>query len=151
MWISLDTKPLHWPAPCPQAACYPFYRKRVLRFVDVPSLSHSEPSTSWRVVGKEIKLDLLVPSSRQNKPYQTVAIRELGAHAIALEHLEYLLADSMDAVAIGKSQLVPVRVPMASQILLAQTGSVTTSTSNIFCKIQQGFGSGSLSGRMFGI
>lgn len=86
-----------------------------LRFVDVPGLKHAEPSTSWRVVGKEIKLDLLVPSNRQHKPYQTVAIHELGAHAIALEHLDYLLAESMDAIAIGKSQLVPVRVPMPAR------------------------------------
>jgi hypothetical protein len=86
-----------------------------LKFVDVPSLSHHEPATSWRVVGKEIKLDLLVPSNRQHKPYQTVAIPELGAHATALEFLDYLLAESMEAIAIGKSQLVPVRVPMPAR------------------------------------
>lgn len=102
-------------SPMPAGGLLSLLQETGLRFVDVPSLSHSEPSTSWRVVGKEIKLDLLVPSSRQNKPYQTVAIRELGAHAIALEHLEYLLAESMDAVAIGKSQLVPVRVPMPAR------------------------------------
>lgn len=82
-----------------------------LRFVDVPGLKHADPSTSWRVVGKEIKLDLLVPSNRQYPPYQAVPIPELGAHATALEHLDYLLAETMVAVAIGKSQLVPVRVP----------------------------------------
>ncbi len=83
-----------------------------LKFVDVPSLNPREPATSWRVVGKEIKLDLLAPSSRQHKPYQSVTIPELGAHATALEFLDYLLVESMEAIAIGKSQLVPVRVPM---------------------------------------
>jgi hypothetical protein len=101
--------------PMPTGGLLTLLQGTGLRFVDVPGLSHSEPSTSWRVVGKEIKLDLLVPSSRQHKPYQAVAIRELGAHAIALEHLDYLLADCMDAVAIGKSQLVPVRVPMPAR------------------------------------
>lgn len=102
-------------SPMPTGGLLELLQKTGLRFVDVPGLSHSEPSTSWRVVGKEIKLDLLVPSSRQHKPYKAVAIRELGAHATALEHLDYLLEDSMDAVAIGKSQLVPVRVPMPAR------------------------------------
>jgi hypothetical protein len=102
-------------SPMPTGGLLSLLQETGLRFVDVPSLSHSEPSTSWRVVGKEIKLDLLVPSNRQHKPYQTVAIRELGAHAIALEHLDYLLADCMDAIAIGKSQLVPVRAPMPAR------------------------------------
>lgn len=88
-----------------------------LRFVEVPGLKYSDPSTSWRVVGKEIKLDLLVPSNRQHSPYQTVSVPALGAHAIALEHLDYLLAETMEAVAIGKSQLVPVRVPTPARFL----------------------------------
>lgn len=102
-------------SPMPAGGLLSLLQETGLRFVDVPGLNHSEPSTSWRVVGKEIKLDLLVPSSRLHKPYQTVAIRELGAHAVALEHLDYLLADSTDAIAIGKSQLVPVRVPMPAR------------------------------------
>ncbi len=82
-----------------------------LKFIEVPALGHATPSSSWRVVGREIKLDLLVAASRQHMPYQTVAIPGLAAHAIALEYLDYLLVDTIDAVAIGKSQLVPVRVP----------------------------------------
>jgi hypothetical protein len=88
-----------------------------LRFVEVPGLKYSDPSTSWRVVGKEIKLDLLVPISRQHPPYESVSIPELGAHATALQYLDYLLAETMEAVAIGKSQLVPVRVPTPARFL----------------------------------
>lgn len=82
-----------------------------LRFVEVPGLGRSDPATSWRVVGREIKLDLLVPARGRIAPFSNVEVPELGAYATALPFLDYLLAETMDAVAIGKSQLVPVRVP----------------------------------------
>ena len=104
-------------SPLPDGGLLALLQETGLRFVDVPGLKHSDPSTSWRVVGKEIKLDLLVPSNRLHAPYQIVPIPELGAHATALEHLDYLLADTTEAVAIGKSQLVPVRVPTPARFL----------------------------------
>lgn len=82
-----------------------------LNFVEVPGLSRNEPATSWRVVGKEVKLDLLVPSRGKIIPYTSVSVPELGAYATALPYLDYLVAETSDAVAIGKSQLIPVRVP----------------------------------------
>lgn len=104
-------------SPLPAGGLPALLQETGLRFVAVPGLGHTEPSTSWRVVGKEIKLDLLVPCSRQYPAYQTVPVPELGAHATALAHMDYLLAESMEAVVIGKSQLVPVRVPMPARFL----------------------------------
>lgn len=88
-----------------------------LRFIEVPGFKRSEPSSSWRVIGKEIKLDLLVPAKGKHKAYSTVAVPELGAHATALEYLDYLMEESMEALVIGKSQLIPVRVPAAARFV----------------------------------
>lgn len=101
--------------PMPTGGLQELLQKTGFRFIDVPGLRHNEPSTSWRVIGKEIKIDLLAPSQRSAKAHSAVAIPELGAHATVLPHLDYLVSDGMDAVVIGKSQLVPVRVPLPAR------------------------------------
>jgi len=98
-------------SPFPSGGMLALLKQTGLRFVEVPNLTHQEASSSWRVMGKEIKLDLLVPAKGKQKPYSTVAVRELGAHATALEYLDYLMEETLEAIVVGKSQLIPVRVP----------------------------------------
>lgn len=98
-------------SPLPSGGMLELLKGTGLKFIEVPGLARNEPATSWRVVGKEIKLDLLVPAKGDIAPYASVEVPELGAHATALPYLDYLLAETTEAVAIGKSQLIPVRVP----------------------------------------
>ncbi|MDB5806237.1 MAG: hypothetical protein JWN73_3559 [Betaproteobacteria bacterium] len=86
-----------------------------LKFVEIPGLRHNEPSASWRVVGREIKLDLLVSARSEKDAHGLVPLPALGAHASALQSLDFLLPEAAPAMVVGKSQLVPVRVPAATR------------------------------------
>ncbi len=87
-----------------------------LPFHEVPTLKRGGPSTSFKVRGRKLKVDLLVPA--RGKPYQAVAVAELGAHAMGLPYLEYLLKDTVSSVLIGRDRIVPVTVPHAGWFCL---------------------------------
>jgi hypothetical protein len=70
------------------------------------------------VAGRDLIVDLLVPASVRQKPFVPRRVAELGAHATALPFLSFLLEESCVALAIGKSRLVPVRVPDAARFCL---------------------------------
>jgi len=59
-----------------------------LPFNEVPRLKRGEPATSFKVRGRQLKVDLLVPTN--NAPYKAIRIPELGAHATGLPFLAYL-------------------------------------------------------------
>jgi hypothetical protein len=80
-----------------------------LPFVEVPSLRRTEPPTSFKVRGQKLKVDLLVPA--RGEPYRSVAVPVLGAHAIGLPCLDYLLHEPVRSIAIGKDRLMPVALP----------------------------------------
>jgi hypothetical protein len=82
-----------------------------LPFHEVPTLKRGGPSTSFKVRGRKLKVDLLMPT--RGKPYVPIAVPELGAHALGLPYLEYLLKDTSAAVLIGRDRMVPVTVPHA--------------------------------------
>ncbi len=84
-----------------------------LPFHEVPQLKRNEPATSFKVRGKKLKVDLLVPS--KGEPYQPVPVRELGAHATGLPHLQFLLGEPMQSVLLGRDRIVPVIVPHAGR------------------------------------
>ena len=80
-----------------------------LPFHEVPQLKRKEPPTSFKVRGKKLKVDLLVPA--KGEPFKTVAVRELGAHATGLPHLKFLLEKTTQSVLLGRERIVPVTVP----------------------------------------
>lgn len=80
-----------------------------LPFHEVPTLKRGAPSTSFKVRGRKLKVDLLVPTRRA--PYKAVPIPELGAHAMGLPYLEYLLKAPISSVLIGRDRIVPITVP----------------------------------------
>ena len=87
-------------------------QKTGLRFAPVMGLERPPgPPTSYKVVGKDLKVDLLVPSRLKTKPYATVSVKELGAHATSLPFLQYLTDAPSDTLVIGRDHLIPVRVP----------------------------------------
>ena len=80
-----------------------------LPFHPVPQLERKAPPTSFKVRGKKLKVDLLVPA--KGVPFAAVAVPELGAHATGLPHLQYLLQGSTQSVLLGRDRIVPVAVP----------------------------------------
>jgi hypothetical protein len=87
-----------------------------LPFHEVPTLKRGAPSTSFKVRGRRLKVDLLVPA--RGKPYTSVKVPGLGAHAMGLPYLEYLLKATSESVLIGRDRIVPVTVPHAGWFCL---------------------------------
>lgn len=80
-------------------------------FLPVPGLNPKDPETSFKVRGRELRVDLLTPAagSRNGKP---VAIHRLKAAAQPLELLDYLLEAPVPAALVnGGATLVNVPDP----------------------------------------
>lgn len=92
-------------------------RETGLPFVEVPGLDRKAPPVSFKVRGKPLKVDLLVPSGG-GPPYREVPVPELGAHAVALPHLDYLLRETVPALVVGKAHLIPVAVPAPARFAI---------------------------------
>jgi hypothetical protein len=96
-------------AALPEGGFIEVLKQTGLPFHEVPSLKRRAASTSFKVRGSALKVDLLVPA--RGKPYESVKIPGLGAHAMGLPYLEYLLKATMLSVVIGRDRIVPVTVP----------------------------------------
>lgn len=96
-------------AALPEGGFIELLRQTGLPFHEVPTLKRGAPSTSFKVRGRSLKVDLLVPA--RGKPYASVSIPSLGAHAMGLPYLEYLLKETIASVLIGRDRIVPVTVP----------------------------------------
>lgn len=83
--------------------------------VAVPSLDRKAPPTSFKVKGAgRLRVDLL--AAGRGKEPSTRAVPELRAHATALPYFGYLLEESLEGVALGKENVVPVRLPMPERM-----------------------------------
>jgi hypothetical protein len=87
-----------------------------LPFHEVPRLKRGEPSTSFKVRGRKLKVDLLVAAD--GEPYRAVRIPELGAYATGLPFLGYLLKGPVMSILIGRDRIVPVAVPHAGRFCI---------------------------------
>ena len=96
-------------AGLPEGGLLELLKQTGLPFHEVPTLKRGGPSTSFKVRGRKLKVDLLVPAT--GKPYTPVRIPELGAHAVGLPYLEYLLKATIPSVLVGRDRIVPVTVP----------------------------------------
>ncbi|MBI3068581.1 MAG: hypothetical protein HYY79_06830 [Betaproteobacteria bacterium] len=93
----------------PDGGILELLKRTGLPFHEVPALKRGAPSTSFKVRGRRLKVDLRVPS--RGKPYAPVRIPELGAYAMGLPYLQYLFKATMSSVLIGRDRIVPVTVP----------------------------------------
>jgi hypothetical protein len=85
------------------------------RFVAVPSFDPRDPSSSFRVRGRDLRVDFLVPATRgRSRP---VYVPDLGAAADPIAGLDYLLDDTIDAVVVGGSGVL-VNVPAPARFAL---------------------------------
>jgi len=96
-------------AALPRGGLLKLLKETGLPFHEVPKLKRGEPSTSFKVRGRNLMVDLLVPA--RGESYGTVPVPELGAHATGLPHFAYLLKAPMDSVLLGRDRIVPIVVP----------------------------------------
>lgn len=96
-------------AALPEGELLALLKQTGLPFNEVPRLKRGEPATSFKVRGRQLKVDLLVPAN--NTAYKAIRIPELGAHATGLPFLAYLLENPTMSILIGRDRMVPVIVP----------------------------------------
>lgn len=86
-------------------------------FIPVPTLDPRSPSTSFRIRGHELRVDLLTPLT--GKPRAApVFVPALNAMAQPLRFLDYLLADPVPAVAAGRSAVLLLNLPAPERFAL---------------------------------
>jgi hypothetical protein len=103
-------------AALPEGGFLALLRETGLPFQEVPELKRGAPSTSFKVRGKALKVDLLVPS--KGEPYRTVKVPELKAHATGLPFLGYLLDSPAQSILLGRDRIVPILVPNAGRFCI---------------------------------
>lgn len=96
-------------AALPEGGLLALLKRTGLPFNEVPRLKRGEPATSFKVRGRQLKVDLLVPANKA--PFKAIRIPELGAHATGLPFLDYVLEDGTTSILIGRDRMVPVTVP----------------------------------------
>jgi|CXWL01.1.fsa_nt_gi hypothetical protein len=87
-----------------------------LGFLPVPELDPRHPSTSFKVRGRQLRVDFLTPARGRNR-MAPVLLRELGVAAQPLPFLDYLMTGAVQAVAIGPTAVL-VNVPDPSRTAL---------------------------------
>jgi hypothetical protein len=85
-------------------------------FVPMPGIDPRRPSTSFRIRGRELRVDFLTPM-RGRESEKPVVLRGMNIAATPLRSLEYLLEASGRAVAVG-TRPVLVRVPHPGRFAL---------------------------------
>ena len=78
-------------------------------FLPVPGLDPGAPSTSFKVRGRQLRVDFLTPQFGRQRP-GPVSIPRLGVAATPLPLLDYLIDSRIETVAVNGSA-VPVSVP----------------------------------------
>jgi hypothetical protein len=86
-------------------------------FFAVPGLDAGEPSTSFKVRGRDLRVDFLTTMNSRQRSTRPVYLRHLGVAAQPLEGLDYLIDGAIDAVVIAGNGL-RVNVPSPARFAL---------------------------------
>lgn len=81
----------------------------------IPAFDPRSPSTSFRVHGTELRVDLVTPL--RGRPRGAIRLSALGASATPLRFLDYLLEETMPAAVVGGTGIL-VNVPTAPRFAL---------------------------------
>ena len=85
-------------------------------FLEVPALNRKTPSTSFRIQGKQLSVDILTPLL--GKPdSKAILISALNTYAEPLRFLDYLLHDTQPAVIVARAGIL-VNVPSPARYAL---------------------------------
>jgi hypothetical protein len=85
-------------------------------FLPVPGLDPREPHTSFKIRGRDLRVDFLVPA-RSGASTSTVRVAGLGLAAQPLPFLDYLIEEPIPAVVIAPRPVL-VRVPRPGRFAL---------------------------------
>ena len=85
-------------------------------FVEVPALNRKAPSTRFRILGKQLSVDVLTPliGKPMSKP---ILISALNTYAEPLRFLDFLLEDTQSAVIVARAGIL-VNVPSPARYAL---------------------------------
>ena len=86
-------------------------------FLPVPDLDPRSPSASFKVRGRDLRVDFLVPAGSR-RSLRPVALPGLGVSAKPLAFLEYLIESPTPALVLGPSRAVLVRIPDPARFAL---------------------------------
>lgn len=86
-------------------------------FIPVPALDPRSPSTSYRVRGRELRVDLLTPLVGRPRA-SPVPIKALQAAAQPLRYLDYVIENPLPTVIVGRKLLVLANVPAPERFAL---------------------------------
>lgn len=85
-------------------------------FVEVPALNRKAPSTSFRIQGKQLSVDVLTPMV--GKPNsKAILISALNTYAEPLRFLEFLLHDIQPAIIVARAGIL-INVPSPARYAL---------------------------------
>lgn len=103
-------------------------------FLPVPGLSPRDPSTSFKVRGRALRVDLLTPQSRgARKP---VMIPRFAAAAQPLPYLDYLIEETLSAAAIGATAVL-LTVPLPGRFALHKLVTMHARSASLQTKSQK--------------
>jgi hypothetical protein len=78
-------------------------------FFEVPALNRKQPSTSFKIRGRDFIIDVLAPM-KGRETARPVHLKELGTYASPLRHLDYILNDLQPAVLLYEHGIM-INVP----------------------------------------
>lgn len=82
-------------------------------FFAMPGMEPNEPSTSFKVRGRDLRIDFLTPSSRRAR-WAPILLPHLGIAAQPMEGLDYIVENSLDAAIITGSG-IRARIPQPAR------------------------------------
>ncbi|MDH5518522.1 MAG: nucleotidyltransferase domain-containing protein [Gammaproteobacteria bacterium] len=85
-------------------------------FIEVPALNRKAPSTSFKIQGKQLSVDLLTPMTGKTDT-RPVHISSLNTFAEPVRFLDYLLEDTQPAVIVARAGIL-VNVPAPARYAL---------------------------------
>jgi len=83
-------------------------------FFGVPGMDVGDPSTSFSVRGRDLRVDFLTPDRSRGQRKKPVLLEHLGCAAQPLLRLEYLIEDPIDAVVVAGAG-IRVNVPQPAR------------------------------------
>ncbi len=100
-------------------------------FIPTPQFDPRHPSTSYRIRGKSLSLDLITPGTDQD--VSPIMIPRFNAAAAPIKYLSLLMTDSQPTVAVADSSATLVVVPAPARfalhkLLVSQTRSTIEQT-----------------------
>lgn len=87
------------------------------RFVAVPPFDPRAPSTSFRVRGRDLRVDFLTPARKGGAASHPVLLPHLGVAAQPLEGLAFLIAEHVQSAFVGGSGVL-VNIPSPERFAL---------------------------------